>query len=358
MVDDESAGQRLDNFLMRVLKGVPKTHVYRIIRSRRGAREQGPRRGRHARAKLATRCACRRCASPSANAGRRRRRASSRAASRTTHLLAIDKPAGVAVHGGSGVSFGVIEQLRRARPGAKFLELVHRLDRETSGVLLLAKKRSALTALQDQFRAARDRQDLRGAGARRMAGNAKVIDVPLHKYLGADGERRVRVGRRRPSGRPCARSRWCAWLQRFDALHAARRDASRPAARTRSACTWPRQGMPIAGDDKYGDFACNKALARGDALAGAQAHVPACAAACRSTTRPAASASTLAAPLPDCDTAQPPAGHARMTAPLRPDRLRLGRHAVRLHRADRALHPGRLSRRRRGRAQRRATRPT
>ncbi len=68
-------------------------------------------------------------------------------------LLAIDKPAGVAVHGGSGVSFGVIEQLRRARPEAKFLELVHRLDRETSGVLLLAKKRSALTALQDQFRA-------------------------------------------------------------------------------------------------------------------------------------------------------------------------------------------------------------
>ena len=86
------------------------------------------------------------------------------------HLLAIDKPAGVAVHGGSGVSFGVIEQLRRARPEARFLELVHRLDKETSGVLLLAKKRSALTALQDQFRAARHRQDLCGAGARRLAG--------------------------------------------------------------------------------------------------------------------------------------------------------------------------------------------
>ena len=68
------------------------------------------------------------------------------------HLIAIDKPAGVAVHGGSGVSFGVIEQLRQARPAAKFLELVHRLDRETSGILLVAKKRSALTRLQDQFR--------------------------------------------------------------------------------------------------------------------------------------------------------------------------------------------------------------
>jgi 23S rRNA pseudouridine955/2504/2580 synthase len=88
------------------------------------------------------------------------------------HLLAIAKPAGVAVHGGSGVSFGVIEQLRQARPQAKFLELVHRLDKETSGVLLLAKKRSALTALQDQFRSARHRQGLCGPGLWRLAGEA------------------------------------------------------------------------------------------------------------------------------------------------------------------------------------------
>ena len=76
------------------------------------------------------------------------------------HLIAVNKPAGVAVHGGSGVSFGVIEQLRRARAAGEVPRLVHRLDKETSGLLLIAKKRSALTALQDQLRA-RDRQDLR-----------------------------------------------------------------------------------------------------------------------------------------------------------------------------------------------------
>ena len=151
-VDESSAGQRLDNFLMRCLKGVPKTHVYRVIRS-------GEVRVNKGRAAADTRV----------KAGDDVRVPPVRVAERPAAalvparefsvlfeddaLLAIDKPAGVAVHGGSGVSFGVIEQLRRARPVAKFLELVHRLDRETSGVLLLAKKRSALTALQDQFRA-------------------------------------------------------------------------------------------------------------------------------------------------------------------------------------------------------------
>jgi 23S rRNA pseudouridine955/2504/2580 synthase len=109
------------------------------------------------------------------------------------HLLAIDKPAGVAVHGGSGVSFGVIEQLRQARPEARFLELVHRLDKETSGVLLLAKKRSALTACRTSSASARHRQGLPGAGLRRLAAKLKVIDLPLHKTLDAAGERHVRV---------------------------------------------------------------------------------------------------------------------------------------------------------------------
>ena len=107
------------------------------------------------------------------------------------HLIAIDKPAGVAVHGGSGVSFGVIEQLRQARPGAKFLELVHRLDRETSGILLVAKKRSALTALQDQFR----QRDTGKTYAALVIGDwpesLKVIDVALHKTLDAEGVERA-----------------------------------------------------------------------------------------------------------------------------------------------------------------------
>ncbi|NLX16727.1 MAG: RluA family pseudouridine synthase, partial [Ramlibacter sp.] len=153
-VGDDGEGQRLDNYLLRVLKGVPKTHVYRIIRS-------GEVRINKGRAQADSRL----------QPGDVVRVPPVRVAQRSTveqaeatpprefpalledeHVLAVNKPAGVAVHGGSGVSFGVIEQLRRARPQARFLELVHRLDRETSGILLIAKRRSALTALQDQFR--------------------------------------------------------------------------------------------------------------------------------------------------------------------------------------------------------------
>jgi 23S rRNA pseudouridine955/2504/2580 synthase len=109
------------------------------------------------------------------------------------HLLAINKPAGVAVHGGSGVSFGVIEQLRMARPQAKFLELVHRLDRETSGILLVAKKRSALKNLQDQFRERETGKTYLALVLGQWPANKKVLDKPLHKYLLPDGERRVKV---------------------------------------------------------------------------------------------------------------------------------------------------------------------
>ena len=191
-VDEDSAGQRLDNYLMRRLKGVPKTHVYRVIRS-------GEVRVNKGRAAADTRVQAGddvrvppvRVAERPATAAVPAREFS--VLFEDESLLAIDKPPGVAVHGGSGVSFGVIEQLRRARPTARFLELVHRLDRETSGVLLLAKKRSALTALQDQFRA----RDTGKTYAALVLGDwpdkLKVIDVPLHKYLKADGERRVRT---------------------------------------------------------------------------------------------------------------------------------------------------------------------
>lgn len=107
------------------------------------------------------------------------------------YMVALSKPAGVAVHGGSGVSFGVIEQMRQARP--ELLELVHRLDRETSGILLVAKKRSALIHLQDQFRERETGKTYLALVQGAWPANKKVIDQPLHKYLQADGERRVRV---------------------------------------------------------------------------------------------------------------------------------------------------------------------
>ena len=273
-VDAESAGQRLDNFLIRQLKGVPKTHVYRIIRS-------GEVRVNKGRAQADTRVA----------AGDVVRlpplRTSERAAEQPSrqrpprefpvlfedeHLLAIDKPAGVAVHGGSGVSFGVIEQMRQARPAAKFLELVHRLDRETSGILLLAKKRSALTRLQDQFRDRETGKTYLALVVGAWPANKKVIDLPLHKYLQADGERRVKVVARddpdgmrsvtlvkvaqRLAGPPPTGSRAEGGDSGFSLLEVTIKTGRTHQIRVHLAS----QGHPIAGDDKYGDFELNKAL--------------------------------------------------------------------------------------------------
>ena len=104
--------------------------------------------------------------------------------------MVINKPAGLAVHGGSGISFGVIEQLRMARPQADFLELVHRLDRETSGILLVAKKRSALKNLQNQFRERSPGKTYLGMVGARWPLNRKVLDKPLQKFVVGGGGRR------------------------------------------------------------------------------------------------------------------------------------------------------------------------
>ncbi|MBP6600100.1 MAG: RluA family pseudouridine synthase, partial [Giesbergeria sp.] len=194
-VDEDSDGQRLDNFLLRQLKGVPKTHVYRIIRS-------GEVRVNKGRANADTRVQTGDLIRlPPVRISEKVAEKAERPAPprefplllEDDFLIAIDKPAGVAVHGGSGVSFGVIEQLRQARPQAKFLELVHRLDRDTSGLLLVAKKRLALTRLQDQFRERETGKTYLALVSGTWPAKLKVIDTPLHKFLQADGERRVRV---------------------------------------------------------------------------------------------------------------------------------------------------------------------
>jgi 23S rRNA pseudouridine955/2504/2580 synthase len=272
-VDEESAGQRLDNYLFRELKGVPKTHIYRIIRSGEVRRNKG-----------------RISADDRVQAGDLLRippiRLSERAEEKANaevpprsfsvihedeSFLALDKPAGVAVHGGSGVSFGVIEQLRSARPQASFLELVHRLDRETSGLLLIAKKKSALKSLQEQFR-------LRETGKTYLAlvkghwpARLKVLDQPLHKYLLADGERRVRVV---DVGHPDAmRSVTLVKVERHLQVPSGVEAVSLPefsllevtikTGRTHQIRVHlAHAGHPIAGDDKYGDFELNRQLAR------------------------------------------------------------------------------------------------
>jgi 23S rRNA pseudouridine955/2504/2580 synthase len=263
VVDEGSEGQRLDNFLLRLLKGVPKTHVYRVIRS-------GEVRVNKGRASADTRLALGdevrvppvRVAEPAATSAAAVPAREFAVLFEDEHLLAIAKPSGVAVHGGSGVAFGVIEQLRRARPAAKFLELVHRLDKETSGVLLLAKKRSALLALQDQFRN-RDtdkRYDALVIGA--WPANKKVIDVALHKTLDAQGERHVL-----PVAADHADGRRSITLVKVAQAFAAFTllDVTLKTGRTHQIRVHlASEGHAIVGDPKYGDFALNRQLARGE----------------------------------------------------------------------------------------------
>jgi 23S rRNA pseudouridine955/2504/2580 synthase len=173
-------------------------------------------------------------------------------------LLAIDKPAGIAVHGGSGVSFGVIEALRRQRPLAKFLELAHRLDRETSGILLVGKKRSALVKLHDMFRdggRSADKRYLVLVSGRWMD-KSRNVRLPLHKYLLENGERRVRVAEEGKPSHTIFRlvERW----ERFSLLEAQLKTGRTHQIRVHLA----HLGFPIAGDEKYGDFSLNKSLAK------------------------------------------------------------------------------------------------
>jgi 23S rRNA pseudouridine955/2504/2580 synthase len=273
VIDDGSEGQRLDNFLLRLLKGVPKTHVYRVIRS-------GEVRVNKGRASADTRLVIGdevRVPPVRTSASASPISESSSAPAREfpvvyedEHFLVIDKPAGIAVHGGSGVSFGVIEQLRRARPDARFLELVHRLDKETSGLLLIAKKRSALLALQDQFREHHGEKSIVKTYSALVLGvwpaRCKVIDVALHKTIGADGERVVRaVDDDHPDGR---RSITLVKVnEAFDAYTLL--DVTLKTGRTHQIRVHlTTKGHAIVGDDRYGDFTSNRAFARGEVLAG------------------------------------------------------------------------------------------
>lgn len=255
-IGPEDAGQRIDNFLIRICKGVPKSHVYQILRSG----QVRVNKGRIAQTyRLVEGDTVR--VPPLRLAERDESHvpaAEFRVLLEDDALLIIDKPAGVAVHGGSGVSYGVIEQLRAARPAARFLELVHRLDRETSGILMLAKKRSALTNLHEQIREGQlDKRYLtlvKGEWLNRR----QHVKLPLFKYTTPDGERRVRV---QSDGQL---SHTVFNLLRkygdFVLLEAELKTGRTHQIRVHLASS----GYPITGDDKYGDFALNRELQKAD----------------------------------------------------------------------------------------------
>lgn len=259
IIGEEEQGQRLDNFLIRRFKGVPKSHLYRILRS-------GELRVNSGRVDATYRlCVGDSIRVPPIRVAERARDEIAEAAQQRVDLpiiyeddamLVIDKPDGIAVHGGSGVSFGVIEALRRQRPQAKFLELAHRLDRETSGILLIGKKRLALTALHDMFRehgAGADKRYLVLVKGRWMNATQHV-KAPLLKYLTESGERRVSVN---PEGKAAHTVfRLLARWPEMSLLEAQLKTGRTHQIRVHLA----HLGFPILGDEKYGDFALNRKI--------------------------------------------------------------------------------------------------
>ncbi|WP_300329772.1 RluA family pseudouridine synthase [Accumulibacter sp.] len=267
LITENEGGQRLDNLLFKKCKGVPKSHVYTVVRSGQ-VRVNGRRADAAYRLQIGDVLRIPPMRVASANG----EQAAIAGAELKVHLpvlyedealLIVDKPAGIAVHGGSGESFGVIEALRRQRPQARFLELAHRLDRETSGILLLGKKRSALLALHQMFREGGQAGAVGAADKRyqvlvcgRWSEPLRHVRLPLLKYLLSSGERRVRVADDGRAAHTVFRllARW----ERFSLLEAELRTGRTHQIRVHLA----HLGFPVAGDEKYGDYTANHALAR------------------------------------------------------------------------------------------------
>jgi 23S rRNA pseudouridine955/2504/2580 synthase len=252
-IGEESAAQRIDNFLLRTLKGVPKSHVYRVLRSGE-VRVNSGRVGPDYRLQAGDRVRL----PPMRTAEREQtaRPAEFPVVFEDAALLVLDKPSGVAVHGGSGISFGVIESLRAARPQLKLLELAHRLDRDTSGLLMVAKKRSALVELHRMLREGEVEKVYTTVVKGSPAKEAFELRDPLHKHVTASGERRVSVlaGGMAAITKVAVKKR----AGEFSVLEVRLLTGRTHQIRVHLA----HSGHPVLGDDKYGDFELNHRLAK------------------------------------------------------------------------------------------------
>jgi len=252
-IGEEHASQRIDNFLLRELKGVPKSHVYRVLRSGE-VRVNSGRIGPDYRLQVGDRVRI-----PPvrvSNVVKTAKPAEFPIVLEDASLLVVDKPAGVAVHGGSGVSFGVIESLRASRPQAKLLELAHRLDRDTSGLLMVAKKRVALVELHRMLRDGEVDKTYVAIVKGTPAERSFDIDEPLHKYVSGSGERRVSV--KEGGLRALTRVKVTRAGKGLSQLEVRLLTGRTHQIRVHLA----HAGHPIVGDDKYGDFELNRALAK------------------------------------------------------------------------------------------------
>ena len=251
-VGDDAAAQRIDNFLLRHLKGVPKSHVYRVLRSGEVRVNSG-----RVKPEYRLRPGDRVRVPPIRLAERapvRPKPAEFPIVHEDGALLVVDKPAGVAVHGGSGVSYGVIESLRASRPQAKYLELAHRLDRDTSGLLIVARKRGALVELHRMLREGEVEKIYLAVAKGAWEGGPRELRESLHKYVDAKGERRVAV----QEGGMKAVSRVAALGKsaEFSLLEVRLLTGRTHQIRVHLA----HAGHPVLGDAKYGDFELNRRL--------------------------------------------------------------------------------------------------
>jgi 23S rRNA pseudouridine955/2504/2580 synthase len=257
-VDERGAGQRLDNFLGRILKDVPKAHIFRVIRKGE-VRINGKRARPEARLQASDIVRV-----PPVRTGDRAppRRASGALVESITRaivhedpqLLVIDKPAGVAVHGGSGVSFGVIEALRAARPD-EHLELVHRLDRDTSGLLLVARKPAALRTLHALMREGKVEKKYLALVKGKWELGKKRIDVPLRTDIRVGGERTVKA---HASGKEAVS---VFRPVQFFGKKASLVEVELETGRTHQIRVHAAHaGYPLAGDTKYGDAEFNERM--------------------------------------------------------------------------------------------------